>query len=125
MVFFSFGNLAFNQIESESTIDMVVASKEKYKDAYSFFDSAVTYLDEKIYPGDETKQEYEGAILKDGNYDDIVKRYIELMNRKVLIEFDDIRKIQRIKLAHDGYLREEFIIETETEFIMFAWATTA
>ncbi len=125
MIFFSFGNLAFNQINSESTIDMVVAAKEKYKDANSFFEEAVTYLDEVIYPGDDTKQEYEGAILKDGNYNDIVKHYIELMDQKVLIEFDDIQKIERIKLAHDGYLREEFIIETNTEFIMLAWSTSA
>lgn len=125
MVFFSFGNLAFNQARSESTIDMVVASKEKYKDVDSFLDSAVTYLDAKIYPDSETKQEYEGAILKDGNYNDIVRQYIEQMDKKVSIEFDDIQKIRRIKFAHDRYLREEFIIETVSEYIMMAWSTSA
>ena len=125
MVFFSFGNLAFNLVNSESTIDIVVASKEKYKDANSFFDSAVLYLDEKIYPGDNIKQEYEGAVLKDGNYNDIVRHYIELMDQKVMIDFDDIQKIQRIKFAYGGFLREDFIIETDVEFIMFSWSTSA
>ncbi len=92
MLYFSFGNLAFNGKSSESIIDIVISGKSKFKDADAFLVDAIKYMDEEIYPGEGIKEDYNGAHLKEGLYKEIVMRWIASMNEKVDISFDDIQK---------------------------------
>jgi len=125
MLYFSFGNLAFNDKSSESMIYMVASGKSKYDNEDAFFVDAIRYIDEEIYPGEGIKEDYSGAYLKEGLYKDIVMQWIASMNEKVEISFDEIRKTYRIKLNHYDPMRDEFILETADEFIMFSWSTSA
>lgn len=125
MLYFSFGNLAFNGKSSESMIDMVVSGKGKFDNADAFLVEVIRYLDKEIYPGDGIKEDYSGAYLKEGSYKDIVNQWIASMNEKVEISFDEIQKTYRIKLDHYDPMRDEFILETADEYIMFSWSTSA
>ena len=125
MLYFSFGNLAFNGKSSESMIDMVVSGKGKFDNADAFLVEAIRYLDKEIYPGDGIKEDYSGANLYEGLYKDIVNQWIASMNEKVEISFDEIQKTYRIKLDHYDPMRDEFILETADEYIMFSWSTSA
>lgn len=125
MLYFSFGNLAFNGKSSESMIDMVVSGKSKFDNADAFLVEAIKYIDEEIYPGEGIKEDYQGAYLKEGLYEDIVMQWIASMNEKIEISFDDIQKTYRIKLDHYDPMRDEFVLETAEEFIMFSWSTSA
>ena len=125
MLYFSFGNLAFNGKSSESMIDIVISWKSKFKDADAFLVDTIKYMDEEIYLGEGIKEDYNGAHLKEGLYKEIVMRWIASMNEKVDISIDDIQKTYRIKLDHYDPMRDEFILETADEFIMFSWSTSA
>lgn len=69
--------------------------------------------------------EYDGISLKTGKYDEIVNRLIERFNERVDVKFENIQNIFRIKREVYNPLVDEFIIETDDEYIMFLWATTA
>ena len=64
MLYFSFGNLAFNGKSSESMIDIVISGKSKFKDADAFLAEAIRYIDEEINPGEGIKEDYNGAHLQ-------------------------------------------------------------
>lgn len=125
MLFFSFGNLAFNSKASESMIEMIVSAKNRYDNPQSFFESAVKYIDEDIYPGEGIKEDYDGAYLKEGLYADIVRKWISSMDEKVDIQMDEVVKTYRIKLPYYEPMKDEFILETADEYIMFSWSTSA
>ena len=48
MLFFSFGNRAFNKEYSESNIYMIISSKEKYISKLEFLEAAVDFVNEKV-----------------------------------------------------------------------------
>ena len=125
MVFLSFSGGAFNYKNSESNIYMVVAPKEDYDNPKDFLEKAIKYIDEKVYPGEGFKTDYEGMHLMEGNYGAIVQHWIDSMNQSIEVKFDEVTGIQRIKC--DGYdpYRDEFVIETSREYVMFLWSTTA
>ena len=125
MLFFALGNLAFNIQNSEQTIDMVVDCKNKYNSVNDFMSAGIKYLDEAVYPGDGIAVEYDGISLKTGEYDEIISRLLEGFNERVDVRFENIQNIFRIKRAVYNPLVDEFIIETDDEYIMFLWATTA
>ena len=125
MLFLSFGNLAFNIQSSEQTIDMIVDSKSKYSTVDNFMSAGIKYLDESVYPGDGIAIEYDSIILKTGKYDEIVSSWIDGLNEQVEVKIENIQNIFRIKRKVYNPLVDEFIIETDDEFIMFLWATTA
>ncbi len=125
MIFFSFGNRVFNKEYSESNIYMVVARKDRYTDPIDFLNKAVSFIDEKVYPGEDFKADYEGMYLKDGEYRDIVERWILSMDKSVEIKMDDILNIRRIKCDSSDPYRDEYVLETKDEYIMFLWSTTA
>lgn len=125
MLFFSFGNLAFNVQNSEQTIDMIVDSKSKYNTVDEYVSAGIKYLDESVYPGDGIAIEYDAISLKTGKYDEIVNRWIDGLNERVEVKIENIQNIYRIKRKVNNPLVDEFIIETDDEFIMFLWATTA
>ncbi|MGN0246319.1 MAG: hypothetical protein ACI4DK_10185 [Lachnospiraceae bacterium] len=125
MLFFSFGNLAFNVQNSEQTIDMIVDSKSKYNTVDEYVSAGIKYLDESVYPGDGIAIEYDGISLKTGKYDEIVNRWIDALNERVEVKIENIQNIYRIKRKVNNPLVDEFIIETDDKFIMFLWATTA
>ena len=103
MLYFSFGNLAFNGKSSESMIDIVISGKSKFKDADAFLVDAIKYMDEEIYPGEGIKEEYNGAHLKEGLYKEIVMRWIASMNEKIdiwLVGNTGLRNPNRIQ---DGF----------------------
>ena len=125
MLFFSFGNRAFNKSFSESNIYMIISPKDKYSAPMVFFNEAVVFVDEKVYPGEDFRADYEGMYLKDGDYHGIVKRWIESMDQSVEIAFDEIISIKRIKCDSSDPYRDEFFLETKEEYIMFLWSITA
>ena len=125
MLFFSFGNLAFNVQCSEQTIDMVVDIKSKYRTVDDFMSAGIKYLDESAYPGVGIAIEYDGISLEIGEYDEIVSRWIDGLNERVEVRIENIRNIFRINRMVDNPYVDEYIIETDDEFIMFLWATTA
>lgn len=125
MVFFSFGNRAFNKEYSESLIYMAVAPKTNYSSKLSFLEKAIEFVNDKVYPGEDFKSDYEGIYLKDGNYTEIVKQWISSMNQSIEIVFDDILSIQRIKCSTSDPYRDEYLLETNDEYIMFLWSCTA
>lgn len=125
MVFFSFCGRAFNKEYCESNIYIVIAAKEYYKTSLDFINNAVEYINDKVYPGENFKSDYEGIILKEGNFVDIVKHWIDSMNQSIEIKIDDITNIQRIKCNNSDSYRDEYLIETATEYIMLLWSTTA
>ena len=125
MIFLSFSGGAFNYRYSESNIYLVMAPKEDYGNPQEFMEKAIKYIDEKVYPGEDFKADYKGMYLKDGNYGDIVQRWIDSMNQSIEVKFDEITKIQRIKCDGSDPLRDEFMIETSREYVMFFWSTTA
>ena len=125
MLFLSFGNRAFNKEYGESNMYMITSPKDKYSDPLDFLSKAVTFVDEKVYPGEGFKIDYEGMYLKDGDYGAIVERLIVSMDQSIELSFDDIIDIKRIKCSSYDPLRDEFLIETKEEYIMFLWFTTA
>lgn len=125
MLYYSFGSLAFNCKSGESMIDMVISGKSKYNNADTFLADAIRFIDEEIYPGEGIKEDYSGAHLKEGLYKDIVMQWIDSMNEKVAITFSEIQKIYRIKLEQYDPMRDEFVLETADEYIMFSWSTSA
>jgi len=125
MLFFSFGNRAFNKEFSESNIYVVVSPKYEYEDELSFLDKAINFIDDKVYPGEDFKSEYEGIYLKDGEYKEIIDRWIQSMNQSIEIKMDEIIGVQRIKCSSSDQYRDEYLIETAEEYMMFLWSTTA
>lgn len=125
MLFFSFGNRAFNKEFSESNIYVVVSPKYEYEDELSFLDKAINFIDDKVYPGEDFKSEYEGIYLKDGEYKEIIDRWIQSMNQSIEIKMDEIIEVQRIKCSSSNPYRDEYLIETAEEYMMFLWSTTA
>ena len=79
MLYFSFGNLAFNGKSSESIIDIVISGKSKFKDADAFLVDAIKYMDEEIYPGEGIKEDYNGAHLKEGLYKQVKDSYDDIL----------------------------------------------
>ncbi|MCR5120235.1 MAG: hypothetical protein K6B44_11550, partial [Lachnospiraceae bacterium] len=71
------------------------------------------------------KADYEGMYLRDGDYGAIVEHWIESMDQAIELSFDDIIEIKRIKCSSSDPYRDEYLIETEEEYIMFLWSTTA
>ena len=125
MIFLSFGNRAFNKEYTESNIYMIVSPKGKYSDPLDFLTDAVAFVDEKVYPGEDFKADYEGMYLRDGDYGAIVEQWSESMDQSIELSFDDIIDIKRIKCISYDPLRDEFLIETKEEHVMFLWFTTA
>ena len=125
MLYFGFGNFAFNDKSSESTIFMIVSAKCRYNEPQKFLTEAFRYLDEKIDPGYNTAAEYEGASLKEGQYLNIVEQWISTMNERIEIQVSDILKTYRIKHAQYDPFCDEFLLETANEYILFHWSTAA
>ena len=125
MLFFSFGNRAFNKEFSESNIYVVVSPKYEYEDELSFLDKAINFIGDKVYPGEDFKSEYEGIYLKDGEYKEIIDRRIQSMNQSIEIKMDEIIGVKRIKCNSSDPYRDEYLIETAEEYMMFLWSTTA
>ena len=125
MLFFSFGNRAFNKEYSESNIYMIISPKEKYNSKLAFLEAAVDFVNEKVYPREDFKSDYEGMYLKDGEYRNILKKWIDSMNQSIEISFDDILNIQRIKCDSSDPYRDEYLLETQEEYVMFLWSVTA
>lgn len=124
MIFISFGNKAFNK-DYETNIDMVISPKSKYEDGFLFVKEALEYIDKQIYPGEGFLLDYKGLYLRNGEYRDIIEHWILSMSEAIEINFSEIIKIQRIKCEAVKPLQDEFLIETQDEYIMFLWGTTA
>lgn len=78
-----------------------------------------------MFSGEGFIHEYEGEHLKEDLYKNIIFKWILAMNERVDIKIEDINKIFRVKCdAYDPF-RDEFIIETNDEYILFLWATLA
>ncbi len=120
----SFENKAFNKGYGGVEIDMIFAPKAKYDDAMQFLEAAIKRTDEDIYPGCSELRDFEGLTLREGNYNAIVEEYISSMNESIEMIFDDIHNIRRIVLKNYDPLRDDFLIETEDEYIMFSWWIT-
>ena len=78
-----------------------------------------------MYPGEDFKSEYEGIYLKDGEYKEIINRWIQSMDQSIEIKMDEIIEIQRIKCGSYDPYRDEYLIETAEEYMIFLWSTTA
>ena len=125
MLFFSFGNLAFNCTSGENNIDMLIAAKSRFATPQEFLADAIRYLDEIVYPGCNIQADYEDATLKDGQYSEIVEKWISGMDTKVEIKADSIERIRRLKRAQYDPMCDEFLLETADEYILFLWSTSA
>ena len=125
MIYFSFVNLAFNSKSSESTINIVISSKSRYGAPGIFAEAAIGFLDEKIYPGDGIKDDYPGMKLRAGLYENIVREWISSLDKIVDIQADNIIRTFRIVTDQFDPMRDEYILETEDEYIMFLWCTSA
>ena len=125
MISYSFGNLAFNNEYGENTIEMIVSAQNRYKTPEEFFRAAIRFLDEVVWTGYNVAAEYNSASLKDGNFGDIVQKWLNSMDEKVEINVDEIIKIYRVKRATYDPLVDEFLIETRNEYILLLWATSA
>ena len=125
MVFLYFGSDAFNYKSSESSIRTIIVAKEKYGSPQDFFESAIAYIDEEIDTEDDIRAEYDGAYLKEGLYEKIIKQWISSMDKKIEIAFNNIIKTYRIKRTTYDPNIDEFVLETEDEYILFLWATSA
>ena len=79
----------------------------------------------RVYVQQIQQADYEGMYLKDGDYGAIVEHWIESMDQSIELSFDDIIDIKRIKCSSYDPLRDEFLIETKEEYVMFLWSTTA
>lgn len=125
MLFFSFGNRAFNKEYSESNIYIIISPKQSHESPFQFLEKAIEFIDEKIYPGEDFKSDYAGIKLIEGNYENIVMKWISSMSQSIEICFDDIQNVHRIKCNNSDPYRDEFLIETNEEYIIFLWSTTA
>ena len=110
MLFFSFGNLAFNVQGSEQTIDMVVDIKSKYRTVDDFMCAGIKYLDESAYPGCGIAIEYDSISLEIGEYDEIVSRWIDGLNERVEVRIENIRNIFRINRMVDNPYVDEYMV---------------
>ncbi|MCR4604449.1 MAG: hypothetical protein K5639_00430 [Eubacterium sp.] len=125
MFYFYFGNTEAKKKSKESTIDMLICPKGKYADPKSFFEGAIACLDEKIYNGRKTEIDFEKAEIEEGEYMDTVNKWVEHTNKKMAIKIDNIRKTYHIKHKVYNPLRDEFILETDDEYVLFLWSIPA
>lgn len=123
MMFLSFSSGAINKDFRGAVIDMIMAPKGKYERPMSFLEDAIKFVDEKVHPEDGFKSDYEEISLKQGDFRIIVERWIASMDQAVEINFDEVLDIQRIKCRTSNPYRDEFLIETNDEYIMFLWST--
>ncbi len=123
MLYFSFYDKAFPKEYRVFQIEMVIAPKSTYEDELSFVNAALDFLGDRVYKDIDMQAEHEGVHLKDGEYRDIVQHWIQTIEQSITINFDEIQKIQRIKCNHSDPLQDEFLIQTEDEYIMFLWST--
>ncbi|MCR5769759.1 MAG: hypothetical protein K6G87_00845 [Butyrivibrio sp.] len=125
MIFLSFSGSAFNKTYSESNIYMIISPKGEHASQMDFLYKAVGFVNDKVYPGEDFGADYKGISLKEGRYEDIVKNWIASMDKSIEIKFDEIKDILRIKCTNSDPYRDEYLIETGSEYIMFLWSTTA
>ncbi len=125
MIFFSFGGKAFNKEYCETNIYIIIASKKDFNSQIDFLNRSIAFVNDKVYPGEEFASDYEEMSLKEGEYEEIVERWIDSMNNQIEIKFDEIKGIKRIKCNNYDPHRDEYLIETDCEYIMFLWSTTA
>lgn len=104
---------------------MIIADKRDFTSPKMFAKEAFEYLNEIIYPGENFYDEYTGFSLREKAYENIIKDKISGMNQKVSIYFEKFKKTYRIIKNIKDPLCEEFVIETEKEFILFLWEVTA
>lgn len=124
MIFFSFNDKVFNKEYKHSNIYIVISGRDNYDNAFNFIDKAVEFVNDKVYPGENFKSDFEGVKFKEGLYEDIIKHWIDSMDESIEIKFDDITNIHRIKCNNSNPLRDEYLVETPTEYIMFLWSCT-
>ena len=107
--------------EDTILIELLASSKEEYRDARSFLIDAVRYLDNVIYPSYGVKEEYDNYILRDGDYLNIVIERLSLAYQMTDLNMDEIQVIRRIKKQIFDSLVEEYLIETQDDYILFIW----
>ena len=126
MIAFSFGNEAFNKEYTEQTIEILVDAKTKHQSLDSFAHAALDYLDEEVYPGEGyIDLSYEGFTIEEKQYKDIILDHLLQMNHKIDVHLGEIKRTYRIKKqVYDPY-EIVYIVETDVEYILIMWATTA
>ena len=92
---------------------ILVSRKDKYETPDAFMKGVIDYINEN--------EMYEGAYLKSGNYEKIIRDYLSLPDINAEIKIEDVISTYRIKRNEYDPYNEDFIIETGDEFIAVMW----
>ncbi len=107
-----------------SKIDMIISEKTPFGSSTLFMTEVISFLDNEIYPECGVDFDYKGFHLKEGLYADIIDQRIQLMNQKSEIKIQNVKKTYRIKRTAYNPNCDEFVIETDKEYIAFLWSIT-
>ena len=127
MNYIGFGNRCFNIPASEKIIDLVFASKSEAADIADFVIKAAEYLCAEIesYAGETPEMVFPDTTVTPVGGDEkmLIDNLISDMNQSVAIRMEKPLNIVRIAKAH--WNRLQFAGETEHNYILFLWSTTA
>lgn len=127
MNYIGFGSRCFNVPASEKTIDLVFASKSEAVDIGDFVKKAAEYLCAEIesYSGEIPENVFPDMTVTPVGIDEknLIDNLISDMNKSVEIRMEKPLNIVRIAKAHWNWL--QFAGETEHNYILFLWSTTA
>ena len=125
MFYFYFGNLEAKKKSKESTIDILICPKAKYSEPKGFFEGAINYIDQNHRQGLASQYNFATSEIEEGDYLDTVHKWIEHTNKKMIVKIDNIEKTYHIKHKVYNPLRDEFILETPDEYVLFLWSIPA
>ena len=125
MFYFYFGNMEAKKKSKESTIDILISPKAKFSEPKEFFEGAINYIDTNIRSGLAGQYNFGAAEVEEGQYMETVEKWIEHTNKKMSMKIDNIQKTYHIKHKVYNPLRDEFILETPDEYVLFLWSIPA
>lgn len=105
-------------------IDLIISPKADFCNPAGFLKAAIQYLDKITDPGEDILADYDGAVLKEGNYTDIVKNLVQNTDLETDMHILEVQQSFRIKFPEYEPLREEFVLVSPDEYVMFAWSST-
>lgn len=127
MNYIGFGNRCFNIPASEKVIDLVIASKSEAADIADFVNKAAEYLCTEIesYNGETPESVFSDIILAPTGDDEktLINNLLSDMNKQVELRFEKALNI--VHVTKTCWNKIEFAAETEHNYILFLWSTTA
>ncbi len=125
MIAIDFGNLCFNAAVSEQNISAVVAPKSVYSSLDDFITAALLFLDSDERFCSDWTELYKNRTNLPASEEDLawMKSRLEEMNQRVTVLHEPVTRA--VNLIPPKWNDLSLGLETDSEYILYLWGTSA